>query len=147
MSNINKIKTQEIKNKNPDNINKITNYQTTNKSDRNINKQFEQKKFNVQFEENDLKIIKETDLNKSYDMNHYDEISDKILSYQKPVQDIIINIREMFYKSSEMLLNKQNPLPYILSTPDRQFSFAVLLVVLGALLLLFSNLMISSNDK
>jgi hypothetical protein len=120
-------------------FNKVTNYQTTNKSDRNINTQFDQKKFNSQFEEKDLQI------NNSDDMNYYDEISDIILPHQKPVQDIIINIREMFYKTLEILIDKKNPFAYILSTPDRQFSFAILLIVIGSLMLLFSNLMISSS--
>jgi hypothetical protein len=127
--------------------NKITNYQTTNKSDRDINKQFDQKEFNYQFEENDSTVNKELNLNSSHDMNHYDEISDKLLPHQKPVQDIIVNVREMFYKSLELLVDKKNPIPYVLSTPDRQFSLGILLVVIGSLLLLFSNLMISSEDK
>lgn len=147
MLNINRPKTQERKKSDSDYINKITNYQTTNKSERNINKQFEQKKFNAQFEQNDLKITNKSKINSLNNINHYDEISDKILPHQKTFQDIIVNIREMFYKSLEILIDKQNPLPYIFSTPDRQFSFAILLVVLGALLLLFSNLMISSEDK
>lgn len=138
--------TQE-KNKDSSVSNKITNYQTTNKSNKNINKQFDQKKFNVQFEDNDLEIAKTTHISNSEDMNHYDEISDKLFPHQKPVEDIIINIREMFYKSLEMLIDKQNPIPYILSSPDRQFSFAILLIVLGSLMLLFSNLMISSEEK
>jgi hypothetical protein len=120
-------------------FNKVTNYQTTNKSDRNINTQFDQKKFNSQFEEKDLQI------NNSDDMNYYDEISDIVLPHQKPVQDIIINIREMFYKTLEILIDKKNPFAYILSTTDRQFSFAILLIVIGSLMLLFSNLMISSS--
>lgn len=126
-------------------FNKVTNYQTTNKSDRNIDKQFDQKKFNSQFEEKDLQINEEIKINNSDDMNYYDEISDNLLPHQKPVQDIIINIREMFYKTLEILIDKKNPFAYILSTPDRQFSFAILLIIIGSLMLLFSNLMISSS--
>jgi hypothetical protein len=124
------------------NPNKITNYQTTNKSDRNINTEFDQKKFNTEFEQNDLQINKDIKQNSSDDMNYNDEILYNILPHQKPIQDIIINIREMFYQILEMLLDKQNPTPYILSTPDRYFSFAIFLIVIGSLLLLFSNLMI-----
>jgi len=127
---------------NIDTPNKITNYQTTNKSDRHINMQFDEKKINMQFDENDVKIKKEFKINSSNDMNQYDEISDNLLPHQKPVQDIIINIREMFYTCLEMVIDKKNPIPYILSNPDRYFSFTILLVVLGSLLLLFSNLMI-----
>ena len=139
-------KAQTIK-KDPDVPNKITNYQTTNKSDRNINKQFDQKEFNNQFNENDSVLNKELKISNSEDMVHYDEISDSLLPHQKPVQDIIINIREIFHKSLEMLVDKKNPIPFMLSTPDRQFSLAILLIVIGSLFLLFSNLMISSEDK
>lgn len=133
--------------KDPDEINKITNYETTNKSDRNINKQFDLKEFNDQFVQNDVVINKERKQDNSDDMKYLDEISDSLLPHQKPVQDIIINIREMFYKSLELLLDRKNPIPYIFSTADRQFSFAIFLIVIGSLLLLFSNLMISSEDK
>jgi hypothetical protein len=75
-------------------------------------------------------------------------IIDKHLPHKKPVEDVIINIREMFYKILEMLIDKQNPIPYIFSSPDRHFAFAVLLIIIGTLLLLFSNLMMSpSNEK
>ena len=106
---------------------------------------FDQKKLISQFEEKDLQINEEIKINNSDDMNYYDEISDNVLPHQKPVQDIIINIREMFYKTLEILIDKKNPFAYILSTPDRQFSFAILLIIIGSLMLLFSNLMISSS--
>ena len=107
-------------------LNSNTNYQTTNKSDRDINMQFN--------ENNNMQINKEVKICSSDDINN-------ILPHQKPVQDIIINIREIFYKSLEMLLNKKNPIPYILSTPDIYFSFSILLIILGSLLLFFSNLL------
>jgi len=114
------------------------NYLTTNKSNRDINKQFDQKNFNKNFEKKKTKIKK----NNSSDIfinNH--QIIDNKLPHKKPVEDIIINIREMFYKILEMLIDKQNPIPYIFSSPNRHFSFAILLIVIGTLLLLFSNLM------
>ena len=120
-------------------------YVTTNKSNRDINKQFDQKNFNKNFEDNEK--IKDTDdeLNNSVDMFQKHYIIDNKLPHKKPIEDVIINIREMFYKILEMLIDKQNPLPYIFSSPDRHFSFAILLIVIGGLLLLFSNLMISSD--
>lgn len=130
-----------------DNPPKLTNYVTTNKSDRNINIQFDQRQFNDQFEQNEQRLNKDMKVSMSQDMNHFDEISDRLLPHQKPVQDIIINIREMFYKSLEMLIDKKNPIPYLFSTPDRFFSLTVFLIVIGSLLLLFSNLMISQGKK
>jgi len=119
-----------------------TKYQTTNKSDRDLNLEFEEQRVKTNFLENILQNLKT-----SQDMNHYDEILHNKLPHEKPVQDIIINIREMFYKTLELLVDKKNPIPYIISTPDRYFSFAVFLLVIGSLLLLFSNLMISSENK
>ena len=49
----------------------------------------------------------------------------------------------MFYKILELLIDKQNPIPYIFASPDTQFAFAILIIILGALLLLTSSLMIS----
>ena len=121
------------------------NYVTTNKSNRDINKQFDQKNFNKNFEEKEKVKEKVVKLNRSDDMFQQHQIIDTKLPHKKPIEDIIINIREMFYKILEMLIDKQNPLPYIFSTPDRHFSFAILLIVIGGLLLLFSNLMISSD--
>ena len=120
-------------------------YITTNKSDRDINKQFDQKNFNKNFEDNERNKEVESELNNSVDIFQKHQIIDTKLPHKKPIEDIIINIRDMFYKILEMLIDKQNPLPYIFSSPDRHFGFAILLIVIGALLLLFSNLMISSN--
>jgi hypothetical protein len=120
------------------------NYETTNYSYRNIDEQFDLKKFNYQFEENDLKL--EEQLNNNMDMKN-DEIIKNTLPHQRSMEDIIINIREMFYKSLEMLIDKQNPIPYLMSTPDRQFSVAIFLIVIGSLFMLFANLMISTDEK
>jgi len=127
-------------------VNKITNYQTTNKSDRNINKQFDLRQFNNKFEEEypGDSINNPTDDNNLIDN---DDMIKKKLPHQKPVQDVLINIREMFYLTLEMLIDKKNPIPVLFSTPDRYFSAAVFLIVIGALLLLFSNLMISSDKN
>jgi len=121
------------------------NYVTTNKSNRDINKQFDQKNFNKNFEEKEKEIEIELRINKSTDIFQNHQIIDTKLPHEKPIEDIIINIREMFYKILEMLIDKKNPIPYIFSSPDRHFSFAILLIIIGALLLLFSNLMISSD--
>ncbi len=127
-------------------VNKITNYQTTNKSDRNINKQFDLTQFNKKFEEE----YPGDSINNPKDDNELiaeDDVVDNKLPHQKPVQDILITTREMFYLILEMLIDKKNPIPVLFSTPDRYFSAAIFLIVIGALLLLFSNLMISSDKN
>ena len=81
-------------------------------------------------------------VNNTLNINN-DDLNSILLPHQKPVEDIIINIREMFYKILELLIDKQNPIPFIFSSPHTQFSFAILTIILGALLLLTSSLMIS----
>jgi len=122
-------------------MSKITNYITTNKSDRNVNKQFDQRQFNDEFEEQAKIDEKERNLKNSQDLLNKHEIINNNLPHKKPIEDVIINIRELFYKIIELLLDKKNPFPYIFSTPDRQFAFSVFLIIIGSLLLLLSNLM------
>jgi hypothetical protein len=61
------------------------------------------------------------------------------------IDDLGINMKNLFFTILEMLVNKQNPIPYIMSTNRIQFTFAVMILLLGGLMLFFSNLMI--NEK
>jgi len=121
---------------------------TTNKSNRELGNKFDLKQFNKGFDENEEKIEKANALMASQDMGKSDEIILTKLPHKRPVEDVIVNIRDLFYTILEMLIDKKNPIPWIFSSPDRHFAFAVLLIIIGTLLLLFSNLMISQpNDK
>ena len=120
---------------------------SVNKSQRDVNKQFDQKQFNTQFEEKEKQIQSEKRQTKSEDMRKPDESVSKLLPHKRPTEDIIIIIREMFYKVLEMLIDKQNPIPYIISSPDRYFASSIFLIVVGSSILLLSNLMISSESK
>ena len=114
---------------------------TTNKSDREVGNKVDIKQFNKKFDENDKIIEEERQFIKSDDNNKYDEIIENKLPHEKSIEDIIISIKDMFYKIMELLLNRQNPIEYIFSTPDRHFAFALLLIIIGGLLLLFSNIL------
>lgn len=116
-----------------------------NKSNRDVNTQFDQKQFNNQFTENDLKLDNEMKINNNPIMKKNDEINSNILPHQRPIGDIIILMREMFYIVLEMLIYKKNPLPFIFATLERQYIFSLFLIIIGSLLLLFSNLMISQT--
>lgn len=120
------------------------NINTTNKSNRELGNKFNIKDFNSKFNDNEQNIHKDNIINT--DLNNEDETLVYKLPHKRPVEDIIISTRELFYIVLEMLLNKQNPIPFIFSTPDRHFAFAILLIINGTLLLLFSTLMMSSND-
>ena len=64
------------------------------------------------------------------------------LSY---TQDLGINMKNLFFEILEMLMNSKNPIPYIMENEKRQFLFAVMILLIGGLLLFWSNLMI--NEK
>lgn len=123
----------------------VQNMKTINKSERNIDVKFDIRQFNNQFKENDRRNIRAIKQSSIPDMKKPDEIIQKLLPHQKPIEEIIVNIRELFYKTLEMLINKENPIPYIMSTPDRYFAGAAFLIIIGALLLLFSTLMMGPN--
>lgn len=63
------------------------------------------------------------------------------LPHQKSIEDIIYDMRIVFFKVLEISLNKQNPLPYILSESKNQFSFCLIVITIGILMLLISNLL------
>jgi hypothetical protein len=135
---------------------------SNNKSDRDINTQFDQKQFNTQFLDNNLKLDNDLKINNNPLMKNIDEInrnssrrqisaqdysSINILPHQRPIGDTIILMREMFYIILEMLIYKKNPLPFIFATIERQYIFSLFLIIIGSLLLLFSNLMISQTKE
>jgi hypothetical protein len=60
------------------------------------------------------------------------------------IDDLGINMKNLFFKILEMLADKENPIPYIMDNSKRQFTFAVMIISIGGLLMFFSNLMISN---
>ena len=61
------------------------------------------------------------------------------------LNDIIIEMNDIFFISLEMLSKRKNPLIFIFSTPKRQFCSSLLLLILGFLLLVLSNLMMNNK--
>lgn len=120
------------------------NYVTTNKSDRDIDKQFDQRQFNLKFIEND-KIIEEELKIKQETNNVLPVEPSTLLPHQRPIEDIIILIRETFYLILSKVINGENPVQYILSSPDNFFALTIFIIITGALLMLFSNILISPN--
>ncbi len=121
---------------------------STNKSNRELGNKFDLGQFNSKFDENEKKILSGKKLMGSQDMRKSDEAISSKLPHKKPVEDVIINMRDIFYAIIEIGLDKKNPIPYIFSSPDRHFAFACLLIIIGTLLLLFSKLMMSPpNEK
>jgi hypothetical protein len=115
---------------------------TTNKSNRDLDVKFNQVEFNKEFEDADTKGIKYNP-----DMSKDDEILLSKLPHERSIEDIMIISRNMIYKILDLLIEKKNPLPYINSSPDKQFTFAIILIVFGGLLLLLSGLMMEKNHE
>ena len=125
-----------------------------------------QNKFNKAFEEEDIKkkakkvmqsesknIVKPFDsLNLSiaqtpdYEkqtllMNDKNEIEPKYL-HRKYTEDLGVNMKNLFFEMLEMLADGKNPIPYVMTDPNKQFAFSVMILIIGVLMLFFSNLMI-----
>ena len=108
------------------------------------NNTFNPKQFNTDFEKNDLDINKNIKLNKSF-RGDIEKIV--LLPHQQTVENIIINIRDLFFIIIDMLENQKNPLPFILSSDTRIFTFSLFLIIFGTLMLLLASLMKSpTND-
>jgi len=69
-----------------------------------------------------------------------------VLPHKEPVENIILNIRDLFFQILNIIEQKENPIPFIFSSDKRQFSFSLFLIIFGTLLLLLSSLMKSSYD-
>lgn len=102
---------------NPDEFNK-----QFEKADSVIEAEQEQKSLNQK-----VPVIEETPMNLSY------------------TQDLGINMKNLFFEILEMLMNQQNPIPYIMENEKRQFLFAIMVLLIGGLLLFWSNLMINES--
>ena len=69
-----------------------------------------------------------------------------VLPHQQKIEDIIIEIRDLFFIIIDKLENKENPLPFIFASDQRTFCFSLFLIIFGSLLLFLSTLMISPKN-
>ncbi len=115
---------------------------STNKSDRELGNKFDGAKFNKEFEEADIKLLPEDiKLQEEYERNK-NKIRYNKQPHEKPFEDILIISRETFYGVLSCIMNGENPYNYIISTPDRFFSFGLLILMIGCLLMLLNNIFI-----
>jgi len=66
----------------------------------------------------------------------------KKLLHQKSISEIIFNCRIVFFETLQLILNKENPLPFILSSDDNMLSICIIIITIGILMLLISNILI-----
>jgi len=103
---------------------------------------FNPDEFNKQFEEADSAIEAEQEKKSTNQEAPVIEETPMNLSY---TQDLGINMKNLFFEILEMLMNQQNPIPYIMEDEKRQFLFAIMVLLIGGLLLFWSNLMINES--
>jgi hypothetical protein len=95
---------------------------------------------NKKFDAKDEVINMEAILQNNLDFEQ-DDITSNLKPHQRSIEDIVMGMRELFFKILELLIDKQNPLSYIYSSQYRQFDFTLFLIIIGALLLLLSSIM------
>jgi len=115
---------------------------TTNYSQRNLGNNFDiiGDDINQNFIAREETTKQEAILQKNLSFKE-DDINNNIKPHQRSIEDIIMGMRELFFKILEMLIDKENPIPYIYSSQYRQFDFTLFLIIIGSLLLLLSNIM------
>lgn len=98
-------------------------------------------RFNQKFLESDSLIEQEQEAaKKMMKIKKNIEIEDD----NNMIDDLGINMKNLFFSILEMLADRENPIPYIMDNSKRQFTFAVMIICIGGLLMFFSNLMISN---
>ena len=100
-----------------------------------------QKQFNLDFEKNDLNLNKNKNNKSDNKSDNKQPIKIKILPHQQTVENIMINIKDLIFTIIDMLENKENPLPFILSDDNNIFSCSLFLIIFGSLMLLLSSLL------
>ena len=112
---------------------------TTNQSNKDI--KFNPSKFNINFEANEKLNSELNKLNNNNIDTEYTTTNNNYYPHKEPLEKIILNIRELFFIVLEMVIDKKNPIPFIMASETRKFSFALFLLIFGSLLLLLSTLM------
>lgn len=107
------------------------------------NNTFNQVKFNNDFSSKEAEEQNDNNLNNNL---NFDQDIITILPHKQPIEDIIIGIRELFFIILDKLENKENPLPFIFASEQRQFCFSLFLIIFGALLLFLATLMVSPTN-
>ena len=105
------------------------------------NQKFNADEFNTKFEEEDRKSEQETNNNKE-ETKKIEIINNKSNIY---INDLGLNMKNLFFEILELLINKQNPIQYIMENEKRQFTFSIMILIIGGLLLFLSNLMINNK--
>ena len=87
---------------------------------------------------------KENELHASYrkEIIKQENEEKKVDLHKKNIGEILYHTRVTFFSVLGLLLDKKNPIPYIMSEDMNQLSFCIIILVIGILMLLVSNLLI-----
>lgn len=119
-----------------------------------MNRRLRQKKFNLDnFNKNFEKKIKEklkkekNITNKNKYIFNQDLKDDEVFNdvNKLSIEDIVLEIRDIFYISLKLISKKKNPINYIMSSQKRKYCSSILIIILGCLLLLLSTLMMEKS--
>jgi hypothetical protein len=109
---------------------------------------FNQKQFNLDFEQNNLKLSKNNTINNNLNKKNIQDDKIILLPHQQSLETIIINIRDLFFIIIDKLEQQENPIPFILATDQRIFYVSLFLIFFGSLMLLLASLLKSPmNDE
>ncbi len=103
--------------------------------------------FNKAYEEADALEQQEAEIleEKEEEPNTKQIVEEKIEKISDYTNDLGVNMKNLFFEILEMLLNKENPTWPIMEDEHKQFTFAVMIIIFGGVMLFLSNLMINNN--
>lgn len=111
-------------------------------SDPNSYVKFDPTNFNKNFELNDKKFQENNIINQIDNQDYTIELD----PHKQPIENIIVDIQNIFYQVIDIIQDKQNPIPFIMASNKRIFTFSLFLMIIGTLLLILSTLMKSPNE-
>jgi hypothetical protein len=94
--------------------------------------------FNKKFEESDM-IQEEKFIKQPEQPIKYQKIPENI-NY---TENFGINMKNLFFEILEILMNKENPIPYIINNKKKVFLVTMMILIISILLLFWSNLIIN----
>lgn len=108
-------------------------------------KKFNPQQFNLEFEVKDEKLEEEQLRERVTQEESKKQLYEEELK-KEDNNNLGIYMKNLFFKILEILLDKENPIPYIMENERRQFTFALMILIIGGLLLFLSNLMINQSS-